>query len=453
MYIKFLRDEAGALALMLALAVVPMMVAAGIAIDYSRMRSANSELQSAADAAVLAAAKLGTDDKSALEAEVHRMLKINSAVFNEMTDPSVVVKPLGQGGVEAELTGAIRPPFMRLIGMQKLDVSVTSAAGRIAGAPVEIALALDVSTSMEGTQLADLKRAALEFVDSLFGDKDYLHNAAVSIVPYRAIVNIGTANSHWLSDSYDPANYAPGEWKGCVDARTNGEDETDNIPVGNNRFVPYIWDSGLQSTKGHTNTWPIITENADMNEGAGPNVGCLALTILPLTSRKSTLESFINNIHINNGLLDGGTFHSLGMSWAWRTISKKWQGQWFTDTSYAAPSTNDDTEKVIIFMTDGISFFAGRTRTSYGFDYDGRMGASNYSDALNAKTVTVCENIKKDKISIYTVTFMEDDANTNDMLRKCATDGIHYQTSDGSQLAKAFQVMIADRSGQLRLLY
>ena len=46
--------------------------------------------------------------------------------------------------------------------------------------------------------------------------------------------------------------------------------------------------------------------------------------------------------------------------------------------------------------------------------------------ALNERLLSVCENIKEDGITIYTITFQLDDDATQDIFRTCATTPEHY---------------------------
>ena len=60
---RFKTNDEGQIAVIVALALIPMMTAVGSAIDYSRASNSKTGLQAALDAAVLAAA---TDQKLAI---------------------------------------------------------------------------------------------------------------------------------------------------------------------------------------------------------------------------------------------------------------------------------------------------------------------------------------------------------------------------------------------------
>ena len=66
----FRSDESGAISAMYAIAILPLVVMAGVAFDYSRLMSMDSELQNAADQAALAAAtQLNAHDGAMADAE------------------------------------------------------------------------------------------------------------------------------------------------------------------------------------------------------------------------------------------------------------------------------------------------------------------------------------------------------------------------------------------------
>ena len=66
----FSKNEDGAVAIVFALALLPLMGLAGVALDYSRASMQRAELQGALDAASLSAAK-AADGKSLAEIKDH----------------------------------------------------------------------------------------------------------------------------------------------------------------------------------------------------------------------------------------------------------------------------------------------------------------------------------------------------------------------------------------------
>ncbi|MCG8440919.1 MAG: pilus assembly protein TadG-related protein, partial [Caulobacterales bacterium] len=347
------RHRSGNVAMVFALSVLPLMTVVGMGVDYARSANAKSFLQAATDAAALAAVSHSYAETSDADRKsVARDVFESNCLWVVCDSIEQVDVAVSAETVEVSVTAHTSTTLLAMIGVDTVELSVSSIAGVAGRAPVEVALALDVSQSMIGDEMDDLRDAAIDFVNEFFGSDTDLTSSGVAIVPYRASVNIGVANEDWLAGSYDPSDYGPTEWKGCVDARYSGHDQTDATPAGA-PFTPYLWASGDTTSGGHTNTWPAVTENGYMNEGDGPNLGCLSFPILPLTTNKQDLLDYITVLDATKGSADGGTLHPLGLSWAWRTISANWSGVWKPATNQLQPSTSDATRKILVFMTDG----------------------------------------------------------------------------------------------------
>src|SRR2546423_2767844 len=120
---KFQSREDGQVAVMFALAIVPLAAAVGAAVDYSRGNEIRTSLQKALDSAVLAAAIDATSD--------WRTVALNS--FNGNANPKgssvrtptfTFEKDIYSGSVSA-LT---ETSFMGVVGIRSLTVSANSAA-------------------------------------------------------------------------------------------------------------------------------------------------------------------------------------------------------------------------------------------------------------------------------------------------------------------------------------
>lgn len=131
---RFGKCRSGNTAMLFALSAIPLFGAAGVALDYGHAHLAKSELQAAADAAVVSAAKADTDPssrvgiaKSVFASNVAGRAFISSAV------PSVT----SNGDAIALTTSANIPTsFTRVFGYTKIGINATSsaAAGKNYGA-------------------------------------------------------------------------------------------------------------------------------------------------------------------------------------------------------------------------------------------------------------------------------------------------------------------------------
>ncbi len=107
-----------------ALGAVPLLLAAGIAVDYSRAATARVDLQEAIDAAVLAGARDGTSNWATVAAATFtaslrtRDLTLTTKAFSQDTS----------GSFTGTASGTVKTTFAGLVAVDTLPVSATAAA-------------------------------------------------------------------------------------------------------------------------------------------------------------------------------------------------------------------------------------------------------------------------------------------------------------------------------------
>ncbi len=182
---KFRRDESGALIIFGLMLFVLMIMLSGLAVDLMRVENTRVKLENTLDRATLAAAAISQklDRKSVVK---DYMLKAGLA---DQLDTVTVTESMNATSVLSTGHVSVQPFFTQMMGMTSLAAGGVSRAEQ-AITNLEIVLVLDVSGSMSGTKIANLKVAADQFVDTLM-DSDPNHRVSISIVPYNAQVNIG----------------------------------------------------------------------------------------------------------------------------------------------------------------------------------------------------------------------------------------------------------------------
>lgn len=169
-------------ALMLFLLMVMM---GGLAVDLMRYEATRTTLQNTLDRATLAAASLTQQ----LDGEAVVNDYFAKAGMTEYLNGVTVSEGLNFREVEADASAQTNPFFTHMIGLEDLDaIGHSTAEQRVTN--VEIALVLDVSGSMGGTKLANLKTAAINFVDTVL-TSDPENRISITLVPYNAQVNLG----------------------------------------------------------------------------------------------------------------------------------------------------------------------------------------------------------------------------------------------------------------------
>ena len=212
---SFLRRRDGTAAIIFGLMVVPLLTFAGSAFDYTGATRLRARLQAAVDGSVL---QLCQAKASASNAELKRMAEatIHSFVSDEnltVDNPTVSNNPR-RVSITARATH--ETSFMRLVSIEKMDVSATAACE----APIaffEIALALDTTGSMatsdgKMTKISALKKAAKDFVAYMFDTADLADKTKISIVPFAASVAVDPTayrNATWI----DQTGASPRHWQ------------------------------------------------------------------------------------------------------------------------------------------------------------------------------------------------------------------------------------------------
>ena len=184
---QFSNDDDGAITVFACFMVFIMIMVCGIGVDLMRNEMERTQLQAALDRGVLAAAELDQEFEA-------------RDVITDYLNKSGIPYELGAVNVSEDfgsrsVTGAIRyehkTQFMEYLGRSTLPV--VAFAGAVEGLQkVEVSLVMDISDSMEGAKLIELKAAAKNFADVLLFDPTQ-ERVSLTLVPYAAHVNITKA--------------------------------------------------------------------------------------------------------------------------------------------------------------------------------------------------------------------------------------------------------------------
>jgi Flp pilus assembly protein TadG len=161
---RFRSDQRGNLAVIFAIACVPLISAIGCAIDYSEATRIKAKMQSAADAAAVAsisqnspgwkAASTMTSDGEVTVAEADARnifngnVKASTSLFTNQTLTPVVMKAGAKVTANVTYTADVPVTFMKVIGYSKMSISGSSSASATLPLYLDFYLALDVSGSM-----------------------------------------------------------------------------------------------------------------------------------------------------------------------------------------------------------------------------------------------------------------------------------------------------------------
>lgn len=390
--VDFGKAEDGVVAMILALMLIPLMIATGLAIDIGRGYIVKQRLAHTTDAAGLAiGSAIGTNTTSAdMQIVFDRFFTAN---FPEDALGTITGKSFTFDGRTIRVTASadVETTFMKIANIDTLTVNAVSEITR-KEETLEVVLVLDNTGSMRNNgKITDLKNAANSLVKILFGRGDTSSQVKIGMVPFAGSVNIGRSNRSLVTNTF--------RWRGCVKALASPGDVEDNF--------------------------------------AGPwdpfNRSCPS-AITPLTNVKSTLTAAISAMNAS-----GITHVNYGAIWGLRAISPDAP---FTE---GAAYGGADATKAVIILTDGAN-----TINRFSSAYRDFASLPSSSD-LDDKLLEVCDAMKNEGIAVYTITFDLNDSTTQRLFRDCATDaGKYFNSPGGSELTRVFRAIAAELK-QLRV--
>ncbi len=229
----FFLDQRGVVAMITALAVIPLFASLGLAIDGARGYMVRSKLSYAIDAAGLAGGR--AFDSDLREADILQFFQANfpEGYMDSRLEggaPTIIFDDTANT-ITIEATATIPTRLMSVAGIDEITVSARAVIQRqLPG--MELVLVMDNTGSMRGGgKIAAMKGAAAELVNILYGDRETVDDFWVGLVPYTATVNIGNGRISWM-DGFDPDDFQPSSWKGCVEARSYPNDSNDAPTAG-----------------------------------------------------------------------------------------------------------------------------------------------------------------------------------------------------------------------------
>jgi Flp pilus assembly protein TadG len=404
---RFRSDRRGNVAVLFALAMIPLTFAAGAAVDYSRAGDVQSRLQMAADSAALAGAR-GGRTLPQTEFDDRTRGTFDSALG--LTDREGAVtsfRAVREGSlVKIEATVEVNLAFASVLKRDGLDVS-TKATANMSSKPVEIALVLDNTGSMaDAGKMAALKTSAKNLIDYLDGIVDDRNNAKVALVPFATQVNIGTANksASWLY--YDTQGSSLGSkvtstnWKGCITDRKQPYDaQLPTFLTGDGQYWADLCDSS----------------KSDGSPALAP--------VMALTTDYSALRTAIDGLNPT-----GNTNVGIGVAWGMEALTP---GGPLGGTTLAVGDTTVD--KVMIVLTDGLN-----TQNRWDKVVCFLIWCTG-TDKIDARMSAACESAKTAGIKVYTVRVIDGNA---DLLKACASkDSFFYNVLKAEDLAPAFKAI------------
>ena len=187
---RFKRDHSGNVAMIFAMAFIPVVLGVGVVVDYSRAARLKTSLQAAADSAVLQIANSPTGTQSTRQSTASNVVAANFVYKNDVSSLSTVETEPTTSQFQVSVTANVSNIFMRLFNNPTTAIHAFAEASTAGGAPLELALALDNTGSMS-TDISAVISASNVLVDQVFASDPSHTKVKISVVPYVAAVNPG----------------------------------------------------------------------------------------------------------------------------------------------------------------------------------------------------------------------------------------------------------------------
>lgn len=380
-----IKSTRGNVSVMLAVAAVPVLLAAGSAVDYLRLSNAKTEFQAALDGAALAAAlPAGKTDEERIEiAKAY----FASNIPGYKGEPPEVDVTINAESVETTVKVALPTSFMRVAGIDAMQIDEFAEVMRPFEGSAEVVLVLDYSGSMNTNgKYESMAVAANEMMTSLDTaiDDDKLK---MGLVPFSAMIHT-SMDKNYVNQSSKTAT-----WTGCTQDRS--------YPHNTNVDTP---------TTDAKTKWGYIDGNGENTGSYGcPSYQTKGLKVVPLTSDIPGLKT---KLSVMRPL--GNTNIPLGAEFGWNLLDPQ------LPYDEGAPYDDPLNRKFLVLLTDGV-----QTSSEWGGDTQRSIphGRENL--------LSLCEGMRAEGITVFTIAYDIKDAEVTDLLKACAP-GRYFEPDKGS---------------------
>jgi Flp pilus assembly protein TadG len=413
---NLLRDERGNTAIIFGLAAVPLIALGGGIVDFAHRAQIRGELQSAADTAAIAAARvvqlaeLGREeDQDAVNAKaVEAATRILNAALATFGGMEAAVFDVDVGGEVISISADLDVPtsFLGVIGINQLKAKASAEVNLPDPIVVEVAMVLDYSGSMlDDDKYVRMTAAGRDFIAKV--DKDRGETSQIGIVPFSEYVYtpIATSNIRDTGSGYYDHGDDGGGWGGWG----GGSGTVTTCLL--NRDYPYSATDQTPSSGMPASQWP-QGDDTKCDEYGDAN-----LRVRDLTDEFSGLADALSAMQPV-----GLTNISLGMEMGWHLLTPPSPFQTARDFS------DEHVQKIIILLTDG-----RQTVPAMG------PGGDVSTDAANETTAELCDGAKAEGIRIFSIAYDVDDPVVEALLLNCASGDQAYFDASVSEISDVFE--------------
>ena len=247
---RFARARSGAVAIWFAVMALPLAVLSFALIDINRASVEKRYLQDALDAAVLLVARSTATTNGQAQSVGSAAL---AAQLSGMSDATLVSSSFKIEGstVKGTATSGLSPYVSNLWLGGDMSVGAVAEATR-AATNLEVALVLDITGSMNGQKIIDMRAAAKDLVDIVVQASQTPYYSKVALVPYSAAVNVGGYADAVRGTPIPPRLITGASWSigssKSIKGVTRGATTTINATAHGFSNGDAVWISGIKGT-------------------------------------------------------------------------------------------------------------------------------------------------------------------------------------------------------------
>jgi Flp pilus assembly protein TadG len=446
---RFSADRGGQAAVTFAIAVLPILTGAGVAIDFSRIATKHTSLQQATDSAALAIAQSATTATTSSNVLAQAQNYITTNYSNKSATVTSATISSDHSSVCVTAQDTVQLGIMAMFNVTSKTVTASTCTAISGGASTyEIALVLDNSGSMNeavsgNSKIAALRTAAGNFINTMFSG-NFAGKVKMSVVPFAGTVSVsstdtsngtaawidsqGKSSWHWKTFSgataagftsrLDIFNKLKGvnsswAWAGCFETQPYPQNVSDTIPSAStpdSLYVPYLSPDEVDPKQYQSQNY----QNSYLDDT--PSTGCSGTTptsdqgLLTRACKYKNPSITSTNTYGPNGMClsqpllrmtsaqatltskvngltaNGDTNLHEGFMWGWRSVSPNAP---FSDGKAYDTSAAAANQKVIVLMTDGYNNWSAVPNTWGGSMYE----APGYFTLANGRMPPGNQNI------------------------------------------------------------
>ncbi len=360
----FMRQESGGAMGLVAVSLLTLAAASGLALDAGRAYLVKDKLSQAVDAAALAGGRaLSEGSAEAAQAQIEKYFQANFPDGYLGVSLAQAKIDLAKSGNEISFNARVNVPttLLSAFNIPGYEVSASATVNNTLRS-LEIAMVIDNSRAMGGKRMDKVQSETKDFLDTLFQSKDSSKDLSIALVPFTARANIKGQTLVHPESPPDPDLV-------CLDIRPGRHSISEANPIAE----PFDHYSGTYSKK---------KDPAGYEERICPQAN-----VLPLSRDRGDIDDALDGMKGK-----GCRRFDLGAAWGWRALSPSWQEYW------QGPSATSPAE----YGQSGVT--KAMVRLTHGKNTPESCTADPEEVEETEKMfLALCDAMKREGVLIYTI--------------------------------------------------